>query len=170
MQHCDSSLLCRLLSYPASLYSFLPSLALGSSHPPSYLSLHTISLFILTLGFNYSFVVIVFIIVWIVIIPCFCCQEQVVDGTCKGSLCVSACVCVCVHCDQDIQLEFIWLRQRHATWWYCFIEVWDVWVFLKDDKRAQTTDKSCRHARRRTLRIPHEWYMPPWSYSNRTPH
>lgn len=69
------------------IHSFLP-LALGFFHPPSS-SLLAASLFILTLGFNYSFVIIVFIIVWIVIVLCFCCQEQVVDGTCKGSVCAS---------------------------------------------------------------------------------
>jgi len=149
--------------FPSNTSLFIPPLTCLGLFPPSFmLSLLTVSLFILTLRFNYSFVLIVFIIVWIIIVPCFCCQKQVVDRTCKGSVCVCVSVILIRTCgwgsldpDKDTPPG----GSVPMKWGQCGF-------FLKECTRAQRR----RQARRHAPLMPHEWYMPAWSYSNRTPH
>lgn len=81
-------------------YPFHPPAALPWAFFLTVLSLLDAILFILALGCNCSFVVIVSLIVCIIIVLCCCCQEQVVDETCKGSV-------FCVH-ERDVIRTCSW--------------------------------------------------------------
>lgn len=80
--------LSQFLLYPRPRYSFLAALAFGLLPSSFILYCLPVCLFILTLGFNYSFVIIVFVIVGSHHLShaSLLVGEQVVDGTCKQSV------------------------------------------------------------------------------------